>query len=411
MGIILTRLRKKKQTTLEVLESLEEKIKYIEEYRLSTEQRHRKIIAHLILYSVGLYVLATLLFYFYFFPASLGDLLISITPLLIFPVIILFLKRLVSWYYHRKISSNQEKLIDMKNKKKQLLDEVMEKETYKVAKQILEKYAPDQLRKTPSTPAKPGLDLVPSVKSSVIPSPSSPLGKPAIIGPVPPGGPLLPTVGGELRHRGPVPAGDGELRNRGPVLKPPALAPTPPQAIQGKPGFVARLPPGPPMPRQILPRERGVVDKLMEYLVGDGPSNRYALICRQCESHNGMALKEEFEYLSFRCCYCYYWNPARKQRPHAPRLMQSSPSHTSASELESDSNTTEDEESEAESGSGSLVIEKEGKELPEASTEVKESVILGPSKKDVDVPLRGEELNENKDLELAAAAVTPITDL
>lgn len=27
------------------------------------------------------------------------------------------------------------------------------------------------------------------------------------------------------------------------------------------------------------------------------PSCRYALICQQCFSHNGMALKEEFEYL------------------------------------------------------------------------------------------------------------------
>ena len=38
---------------------------------------------------------------------------------------------------------------------------------------------------------------------------------------------------------------------------------------------------------------------------------RYALICRQCQSHNGMALREEFEYVSYRCCYCHYWNPAR----------------------------------------------------------------------------------------------------
>ena len=35
---------------------------------------------------------------------------------------------------------------------------------------------------------------------------------------------------------------------------------------------------------------------MIEYLVGDGPNNRYALICHQCCSHNGMALKEEFEY-------------------------------------------------------------------------------------------------------------------
>lgn len=53
---------------------------------------------------------------------------------------------------------------------------------------------------------------------------------------------------------------------------------------------------GSPLPRPVLPQQRTVIDRLVDYLVGDGPSNRYALICRQCESHNGMALKEEFEY-------------------------------------------------------------------------------------------------------------------
>lgn len=56
-------------------------------------------------------------------------------------------------------------------------------------------------------------------------------------------------------------------------------------------------PPVQPMPRPVLPRERTLVDRLVDYLVGDGPSNRYALICRQCQSHNGMALKEEFEFI------------------------------------------------------------------------------------------------------------------
>ena len=56
-------------------------------------------------------------------------------------------------------------------------------------------------------------------------------------------------------------------------------------------------PPGPPLPRPVLPRERGYMDRVVEYLVGDGPSNRFALICRQCQSHNGMALREEFEYI------------------------------------------------------------------------------------------------------------------
>jgi hypothetical protein len=54
------------------------------------------------------------------------------------------------------------------------------------------------------------------------------------------------------------------------------------------------------MPRPVLPRDRSYLDKLVEYLVGDGPSNRYALICKNCESHNGMALKEEFEYFGMK---------------------------------------------------------------------------------------------------------------
>ncbi|KAG5283466.1 hypothetical protein AALO_G00042390 [Alosa alosa] len=83
-------------------------------------------------------------------------------------------------------------------------------------------------------------------------------------------------------------------------------------------------PPGPPLARPVLPRERGALDRVIEYFVGDGPQNRYALICQQCLSHNGMALKEEFEYIAFRCAYCYFLNPARKTRPQAPRLPEPS---------------------------------------------------------------------------------------
>ena len=61
--------------------------------------------------------------------------------------------------------------------------------------------------------------------------------------------------------------------------------------------FIFLAAPGPPLPRPVLPRDRGYMDRVVEYLVGDGPNNRYALICRQCQSHNGMALKEEFEYI------------------------------------------------------------------------------------------------------------------
>ncbi|KAL1132609.1 hypothetical protein AAG570_010561 [Ranatra chinensis] len=56
------------------------------------------------------------------------------------------LKRLVKLYFKNEISRAKDKLYELRNKKKKILDEVMDKETYKVAKEILEKFAPDQLR-------------------------------------------------------------------------------------------------------------------------------------------------------------------------------------------------------------------------------------------------------------------------
>ncbi|XP_021936390.1 protein lunapark-A isoform X2 [Zootermopsis nevadensis] len=324
------------------------RIKSIEENRLHTEQRQRKIVGHLILYSVVVYIIAAAIFYFLCFPASLQDQLFYITPLLVFPIIVVIVKRLVTWYYRRKLTRNQEKLHDMREEKKKLLEDVMDKETYKVAKEILEKFAPDHLRKSSSMgmptrlSGSPDLSVSKKSTSSVFETSSSQsLLRPAIT--TASSGVSL-TPGTEVRRRSlkqpPGPAWP-------PVPRDLSVSVTSSQT-NGQ-GFVQR--PVFPMPRPILPRDRSYLDKLVEYLVGDGPSNRYALICKQCESHNGMALKEEFEYFAFRCCYCFYWNPARKQRPQAPRLPSSAerfdlPGHTSASELESASDTEEESSNE-----------------------------------------------------------------
>jgi hypothetical protein len=78
------------------------------------------------------------------------------------------------------------------------------------------------------------------------------------------------------------------------------------------------------LPRAILPPQRTFWGTMLDTIVGDGPSKRYALICKSCNSHNGMSLEEEFEYLSFRCAYCNYFNGARKHKPvFNPNLFNS----------------------------------------------------------------------------------------
>lgn len=65
-----------------------------------------------------------------------------------------------------------------------------------------------------------------------------------------------------------------------------------------------------------------------------------------------MALKEEFDYLSFRCCYCLSFNPARKKRPIAPKLESSlSPNKNKKSDIsdsDRDSSCETDSDSESE---------------------------------------------------------------
>lgn len=53
----------------------------------------------------------------------------------------------MTWYYKRQIRRNEEILSDLKAEKKEVLDNVMEKETFKVAREILLTFAPEQLKK------------------------------------------------------------------------------------------------------------------------------------------------------------------------------------------------------------------------------------------------------------------------
>ena len=51
-----------------------------------------------------------------------------------------------------------------------------------------------------------------------------------------------------------------------------------------------------PHPNSAKPPAQNWYDSLIEKIVGDmeGPENKYALICDQCFTHNGLALKDEF---------------------------------------------------------------------------------------------------------------------
>uniref|UniRef100_A0A8C0Z057 Endoplasmic reticulum junction formation protein lunapark n=1 Tax=Canis lupus familiaris TaxID=9615 RepID=A0A8C0Z057_CANLF len=337
MGGLFSRWRTK-PSTVEVLENIDKEIQALEEFREKNQRLQKLWVGRLILYSSILYLFTCLIVYLWYLPDEFTARLAMTLPFFAFPLIIWSIRTVLIFFFSKRTERNNEALDDLKSQKKKILEEVMEKETYKTAKLILERFDPDSKKAKEFEPpsagaavtARPGQEIRQrtAVQRNLSPTPASSSQGPPPQVPVSPGPPKDSSAPGGPPERTVTPALSSNVL--------PRRLGSPATSVPG----MGLHPPGPPLARPILPRERGALDRIVEYLVGDGPQNRYALICQQCFSHNGMALKEEFEYieqagktiqmfslcsvqlLAFRCAYCFFLNPARKTRPQAPRLPE-----------------------------------------------------------------------------------------
>ncbi|XP_060808651.1 endoplasmic reticulum junction formation protein lunapark-B [Amyelois transitella] len=283
----ISRFRRKK-TTREILEKLETKIRSIEEDGVSKEESQRRLNSYVNAYSVGLYVLFLVLYYYVYLGRGQHWVhsLMYASPFVVFPIVAIFLRSSISWYYKRSLEKNRMTLSKMREEKKKILEEVMNTETYKVAKELLDKYG---------TPDEQSKALRPFVPSANVPgkTPSSP----------------IQATPGQLRQRQLA-----ALHTSTPISNSMNVV------ALNTPGYKGPRLRSDQLPRPLLDKNRSALDKVVDYLLKDGPNHRMALICSDCSSHNGMAMVEEFDYVSYICAYCGKLNPARKQRPAAPLL-------------------------------------------------------------------------------------------
>lgn len=351
MGAILAKFRKEKSTT-EVLDGLEEKIIQIERYTLNTQEQKRRIVGNFLATSIGIYVIAFIVFYFVYFPPTWRERIVYSVPLLLFPFVIILLRRLFTWYFERKLNKNSNRLIALHTEKKKILEQVMDKETYKVAVKLLAKYGDKTNGQKPLYALTPRPLAVSNLNaaSQRLTSGQSP---------------NAPVTTGSLQ----------DLRLR-PTLSSSSLLATPRQlsGIRSSPvtSFAStqsllpraslpitpqRLPIGQELRKRtpfpiVNQQGKGVLERIVDVLIGDGPKDRFAMICKECFAHNGMALKDDFDYTTFRCAFCNALNPARKARPIAPRLPEQHFSSlkrdsTSSSSTPSDVDSENDEPVEA----------------------------------------------------------------
>nr|XP_043619464.1 uncharacterized protein At2g24330-like [Erigeron canadensis] len=62
-------------------------------------------------------------------------------------------------------------------------------------------------------------------------------------------------------------------------------------------------------------QDGGWVARIAALLVGEDPTQSYALICGNCHMHNGLARKEEFPFITYYCPHCHALNKPKNSAP------------------------------------------------------------------------------------------------
>lgn len=185
------------------------------------------------------------------------------------------LKSLVAWWFQRKVNKNSEELAELRAEKRDLLDQVKNKETYKDAIEILQRFGGNE--RSFATPARAAtantsmnvsMDKKTMVNTSTNMTPTTAFKTPA------------------ARQLVNVNSNISTLQQR--------LNAQPTPSNQNRSLFtstsssVAAITSNKRTPYPLIDSsQKTVVDKMVDYLIGDGPANRFAMICQQCFKHNG----------------------------------------------------------------------------------------------------------------------------
>ncbi|CAF0959523.1 unnamed protein product [Rotaria magnacalcarata] len=297
------RIFKFRSTLSEELEDLHTESLNLQQSLIHTRLLQRKWTKLFAIYALVSYLILNIV-YFTFFLSNDNIIRIYVAGISLTVGALLYgLYRLICWYFRVMIQMKEDRLALFKDRKQELIEEVKNKETYAVAKTILEKYGET---------ITADLQLPPPLTESI----NRDLRQRVTVRPTIPGSdkPVVSVT----------PPNIGRLEN---------FTPQVPEQ-QGQNSVSVNTTPG-RLPRAILPPKQTLWGSILDFIVGDGPSKRYALICKNCNSHNGMALEEEFEYLTFRCAYCNYSNSAHKQKPVFLDNAIAQPATTSQPENES----------------------------------------------------------------------------
>uniref|UniRef100_A0AC35TYL3 Endoplasmic reticulum junction formation protein lunapark n=1 Tax=Rhabditophanes sp. KR3021 TaxID=114890 RepID=A0AC35TYL3_9BILA len=240
--------------------------------------------------------------------------LFSFLAMAIAIALFVLLKKNMAFIFNWRLAKKETKLVQSTEKKGKLIEEIKENESYKVATELLEEFGGNEDNNESmyaTTPNRMNMSMAGKPKKGTF---KTPVGfKPEIMQ-----GSMPNKNNTNLRK-------DVHHKNNLKNFENPSLAPITPSI-----GFAPTNPVPSHLPTPIKSAPRPYIDahnvsfveRIFDSIIGDGITNRYALICLFCNAHNGMALKDEFERLSYQCYNCSQFNPARSDKVRWDKCVQ-----------------------------------------------------------------------------------------
>ncbi|KAJ3916487.1 hypothetical protein F5877DRAFT_91728 [Lentinula edodes] len=180
---------------------------------------------------------------------------------------ILFTRRIVQIWYSRKGDAEERTLQQLLKQQREKVEEIKKKTNYYSTRELLQRY--DE-----SSPAATPLQQRSALPSQP-PQPSQP--------PVTPQRKVFPPNNGSVTRSTVSPALMQQLNS--------PIQSTPPE-----------------------PPRKQWLDKIVDVVLGDDDSARFALICEKCFSHNGLVKESVWEDTQYVCPKCKHFNPSKRSK-------------------------------------------------------------------------------------------------
>ncbi|CAH8507284.1 unnamed protein product [Schistosoma turkestanicum] len=134
--------KRSKKSVVDQLEDIDDEILELENDRSNSIDSEKQFAFRLLFYSFIFFGLSFITVYYYFWPSTLTGKMVICTIFAVYPFCIYFLKYILRVLFSRRVHKTNEKLKQLRATKQKLLEEVMEKETFNKAQQILKRFDP-----------------------------------------------------------------------------------------------------------------------------------------------------------------------------------------------------------------------------------------------------------------------------